>query len=287
MPIILETRSLSKSFGAVTAAADINVTISEKEIVGVIGANGAGKTTFINMVTGYLKPSEGTIFFRGRNITGLSPRQITRTGVCRSFQVAQLFPEFTVLGNMLVASNMLSKRPLSWQRPLETEGAIMAARASLAEYRIGEYADALSATLPQGVRKLLDIAMATVGKPALLLLDEPTSGVAIEEKFDLMDTIMEVVQRSGVTCLFVEHDMEIVGRYATRVIAFYEGRIIADAPTKEALASPDVKEFIIGTELHRQQLGQSETFYPTEASSPEAENLSPRPQYCWVTAGKR
>jgi branched-chain amino acid transport system ATP-binding protein len=278
MSVILETRSLSKSFGAVIAAADINVTINEKEIVGVIGSNGAGKTTFINMVTGYLKPSDGVIFFRDRNITGLSPRQITRTGICRSFQVAQLFPELTVLENMLVASNMLRGRSLSWQRPLKTAAAIDAARASLAEYRIEEYAEALTATLPQGVRKLLDIAMATVGKPALLLLDEPTSGVAIEEKFDLMDNIMEVVQSSKVTCLFVEHDMEIIGKYAGRVIAFYEGRIIADGPTEQALASPDVKEFIIGTELHR-QAEPLETSQRTQASSPTAKNLIPRPQY--------
>jgi branched-chain amino acid transport system ATP-binding protein len=287
MPIILETRSLSKSFGAVIAAADLNVTINEKEIVGVIGSNGAGKTTFINMVTGYLQPSEGTILFRNRNITGLAPRQVTRAGICRSFQVAQLFPELTVLENMLVASNMLSAQPLSWQRPLKTAAAISAARASLAEYRIEEYAEALTATLPQGVRKLLDIAMATVGKPALLLLDEPTSGVAIEEKFDLMDTIMAVVQRSEVTCLFVEHDMEIVSKYASRVIAFYEGRIIADGPTAQALASPDVREFIIGTELHRQPLQPSDANNRTEASSPAANHLLPRPQFSWMTAGKK
>jgi branched-chain amino acid transport system ATP-binding protein len=279
MPVILQTRSLSKSFGAVIAAADINVTINEQEIVGVIGSNGAGKTTFINMVTGYLKPSEGAIFFRDRNITGLSPRQVTRTGISRSFQVAQLFPELTVLENMLVASNMLSARPLSWQRPLKTATAIDAARTSLAEFRIDEYAETLAATLPQGVRKLLDIAMATVGKPALLLLDEPTSGVAIEEKFDLMENIMEVVQSSGVTCLFVEHDMEIVSRYASRVIAFYEGRIIADGPTEQTLASPDVKEFIIGTELHRQGEPTETSHRTQDSSNPEAKNLTPRPQY--------
>lgn len=287
MAVILETRTLSMSFGAVIAAADINVTINEREIVGIIGSNGAGKTTFINMVTGYLKPSEGTILFRGRDITGLSPRQVTRAGICRSFQVAQLFPELTVLENMLVASNMLSTRRLTWQRPLKTAATISAAQASLAEYRIEEYAEALTATLPQGVRKLLDIAMATVGKPALLLLDEPTSGVAIEEKFDLMENIMQVVQGSGVTCLFVEHDMEIISKYASRVIAFYEGRIIADGPTEQALASPDVKEFIIGTELHRQPLEQSNDSQRPTTSSQEASTPHPRLRHNWVTAGEK
>lgn len=249
---ILETKSLSKSFGAVTAAADINVAINEAEIVGVIGSNGAGKTTFINMVTGYLKPSEGAIFYRDKNITKLTPRQITRAGICRSFQVAQLFPEMTTLENMVIAFRMLENQRLGGFAPLMTEQSVEKARQELDVYGIGEYADAVVATLAQGVRKLLDIAMALAGQPALLLLDEPTSGVAVDEKFGLMDTVMKAVKRSGAATLFVEHDMEIIDRYATRVIAFYDGRIIVDSPTAEALAHPDVKEYIIGAELHRE-----------------------------------
>jgi len=257
MTAILETRGLAKSFGAVTAAADINVTVNEGEVVGVIGSNGAGKTTFINMVTGYLKPSEGTILFRGTDITGRTPRQVTRTGICRSFQVAQLFPELTAQENMLIACSMLESRRLSFSRPLKTAARLEQARKALDDYGISGYAAAQVATLPQGVRKLLDIAMALVGRPSLLLLDEPTSGVAIEEKFALMDTVMEAVGRSGAATLFVEHDMEIVSRYASRVIAFYDGHIIADAATDEALAHPDVREYIIGAELHRHSGGNS------------------------------
>jgi len=251
MKTILETKNLAKSFGAVTAAANINVTIHEGEIVGVIGSNGAGKTTFINMVTGYLKPSEGSIQFRGKEMVGLSPRQITREGICRSFQVAQLFPELSVLENMLIACSMLGDTRLHPFAPLKTQAALQKAQGSLDDYLITEYAKAPVSTLPQGVRKLLDIAMAMVGRPALLLLDEPTSGVAIEEKFGLMDTVMKAVNRSGAASLFVEHDMEIISRYATRVIAFYDGHIIADAPTEEALNHPQVREYIIGSELHR------------------------------------
>ena len=253
MTVILETRGLAKSFGAVTAAANINVTINEREIVGVIGSNGAGKTTFINMVTGYLKASEGRIMFRGRDITGLSPQRVTRAGICRSFQVAQLFPELTTLENMLIAFSMLQGTRLGMLTPLKNDAANEIAHGVLDEYGIGEYANSQVATLPQGVRKLLDIAMAMVGNPELLLLDEPTSGVAIEEKFALMDTVMGAVSRSRAASLFVEHDMEIINRYATRVIAFYDGHIIADAPTEEALVHPEVREYIIGTELHRQQ----------------------------------
>lgn len=248
---VLEAKSLSKSFGAVTAAADIDVTVGEREIVGVIGANGAGKTAFINMVTGYLKPSAGRILFRGREITGLPPREVVRAGVGRSFQVSQLFRELTVLDNMLIAVGMLRERRLGWLAPLRTTTREQDARKLLASYTIESYADHQVAMLPQGVRKLLDIAMATVGAPALLLLDEPTSGVAIEDKFALMDTVMAPVRSSSAACLFVEHDMEIVGRYAERVIAFYDGRILADGPVADVLDDAEVRKYVIGSELHR------------------------------------
>ena len=255
MTAILEAASLTRSFGAVVAAADINVTVSEGEVVGVIGANGAGKTTFINMVTGYLKPSAGSIRFRGRDITGLPPRRVVRAGISRSFQVSQLFRELTVLDNMLMAFGMLREGRLGWLKPLHTAERERQAREALAHYTIDPYAGHLVTTLPQGVRKLLDIAMATVAAPALLLLDEPTSGVAIEEKFALMDTVMAPLRASGAACLFVEHDMEIVERYAARVIAFYEGRILADAPTAQVLSDPEVRRYVIGAELHRKVEG--------------------------------
>lgn len=255
MSAVLEARSLSKSFGAVAAAADLNVTVAEREVVGVIGANGAGKTTFINMVTGYLKPTSGRIVFRGREITGLPPREVVRAGVCRSFQVSQLFRELTVLENMLIALGMLREARFTWFSPLRTAEREQEARKVLADYTIEDYANHQVATLPQGVRKLLDIAMATVSAPALLLLDEPTSGVAIEEKFGLMDTVMAPVHASGAACLFVEHDMEIVERYAERVIAFYDGRILADGPVAQVLDDPEVRKYVIGSELHREKAG--------------------------------
>jgi branched-chain amino acid transport system ATP-binding protein len=147
---------------------------------------------------------------------------------------------------------MVGGKGLSGFDPLKTRKTLQKAQDTLEEYGIGEYASAKGSTLPQGVRKLLDIAMALVSKPSLLLLDEPTSGVAIDEKFALMDTVMDAVARTGSASLFVEHDMEIIDRYATRVIAFYDGHVIADAPTAEALAHPDVRQYIVGAELHRQ-----------------------------------
>jgi branched-chain amino acid transport system ATP-binding protein len=251
MTAMLEVRGLAKSFGAVTAAKDINVDIHEAEVVGVIGSNGAGKTTFINMVTGYLKPSAGTIVFKGRDITGLPPRKVTRAGVCRSFQIAQLYPGLTVLDNMLIALGMLRESRLSWLAPLHTSAREQAAIEVLATYAIEQHAAEYVSTLSQGVRKLLDIAMSTVSAPPLVLLDEPTSGVAIDDKFALMENVMGAVRASGAGCMFIEHDMEIVGRYAARVMAFYEGRILADGPTQQVLDNPEVRQYVIGSEIHR------------------------------------
>jgi branched-chain amino acid transport system ATP-binding protein len=121
----------------------------------------------------------------------------------------------------------------------------------LDKYAIGKHAAEQVSTLSQGVRKLLDIAMATVSAPPLVLLDEPTSGVAIDEKFALMDNVMGAVRASGAACLFIEHDMEIVARYASRVMAFYDGRILADGPVRQVLDNPEVRQYVIGSEIHR------------------------------------
>lgn len=251
MSAVLDVRNLAKNFGAVTAAANINVQIAEQEVVGVIGANGAGKTTFVNMVTGYLPPSAGEIDFLGRSILGLRPRAITRLGISRSFQVAQVFASETVFDNMLIAFGVAEMRGPGLLRMLHTEARARRVAEQLERYRISEYRDVIASSLPQGVRKLLDIAMAMVSKPRLIMLDEPTSGISIEEKFDIMDIIMGALRDAQTTVLFIEHDMEIVERYVSRVLAFYQGEIICDAPTAEALKDPKVKEFVIGKEYHR------------------------------------
>ncbi|MEQ8817793.1 MAG: ABC transporter ATP-binding protein [Thalassobaculum sp.] len=257
MTAILEAVRVNKTFGAVTAAKDINVAIEKDEIVGIIGANGAGKTTFVNMVTGWLQPSSGAIRFDGRDITGMAPRRLTRMGICRSFQVAQVFMTATVFDNLMIALGIADSRGLGALLPLRSRSREARADAILARYQMQAYRDQAASTLPQGVRKLLDIAMAMVAGPQVLLLDEPTSGISSEEKFELMDIVMGVLREEGVTVLFVEHDMEIVSRYVSRVLAFYQGEIICDAPPAEALADAKVKEFVIGEDLHNQSLSRT------------------------------
>ena len=254
MPVILNARSLSKNFGAVSAACDVNAAIEQDSVVGLIGTNGAGKTTFINMITGYLKPDRGTIEFEGRDITQLAPREITRLGICRSFQIPQLYSSLSVFDNMLVALGVVLRNArlggyFSRGKPLVPgygEPAESAAERILERFGLAEYRNRNAQVLAGGVRKLLDIALAMVSKPRILLLDEPTSGVSAAEKFGVMDMVLKAVRAEGTTVLFVEHDMEVVSRFALRVLAFYDGRIIADASPQAVLADPEVKRYVVG-----------------------------------------
>jgi branched-chain amino acid transport system ATP-binding protein len=249
---ILAVRDLEKTFGSLVAARDITVSVPAEQTVGVIGANGAGKTTFINMITGHLTPSKGTILFEGEDITGKPSREITRLGISRSFQVAQIFPSLNVFDNMCMAAAIARRKGGlfgSIATPLHSEAAIAEAEAAIELFQIGRYRDTPASTLPQGVRKLLDIGMAVVGWPRLLLLDEPTSGISIEEKFDLMQVVMSALKTRRITVLFVEHDMEIVGRFADRVLAFYDGTVIADGTPHATLDDPRVQELISGVRV--------------------------------------
>ena len=251
MTTILETRNLEKSFGAVYAAKDINIKIGTGEVLGVIGSNGAGKTTFVNMVTGYLSPSSGEILYRGKDITGLPTRDITRLGICRSFQIPQLFPELPVVENMLIALTIAKQDKPVLFKPAINQALEEDAMNLLARFKIDQYADQEIATLPQGVRKLVDIAMATVAEPDLLFLDEPTSGVSADEKMGFMRDLIDALKSTKTAVLFIEHDMEIVEAFSPRCVAFYEGTILADGPTAEVLEDQKVREFVIGSEFHR------------------------------------
>jgi len=255
MPAILDARGLCKTFGAVTAANEVSAAIEKDSVVGLIGTNGAGKTTFINMITGYLKPDRGAIHYEGRDITRLAPREITRLGICRSFQIPQLYSSLSVRENMLVALgivlrnarlggffSMVSPKVPGYEAPAEEVAERILERFGLMPYR-----DRNAQVLPGGVRKLLDIALTMAAKPRVLLLDEPTSGVSAEEKFGIMEMVMKAVKAEGATVLFVEHDMEVVSRFAQRVLAFYDGRIIADAAPQVALDDPEVQRYVAGT----------------------------------------
>lgn len=252
---LVSARGLFKRFGSVIAADNVSVELCLQERVGIIGANGAGKTTFVNIVTGYLKPDDGSIFFRGIDITGMTPREITRLGIRRSFQVSQLFSNLSVRDNVLVA---LAAAVGAFPSPfsvLRTPARIAEAEKILDRLGLAGSGESLITALPQGQRKLLDIALAMIGQSAVLLLDEPTSGISADEKFPLMDLVLDAVRAAEATVLFIEHDMEIVERYAERVIAFYDGRIIADGEPVHVFVDADVRRYVVGGELHRRKRG--------------------------------
>tara|TARA_B100000287_G_C20671864_1_gene793676 strand:+ start:1366 stop:2118 length:753 start_codon:yes stop_codon:yes gene_type:complete len=244
---ILKTTNLQKNFSGIIAAEDINISVKEGEIIGIIGANGAGKTVFVNMITGYLKPSSGKIEFSGKDITGIQPRDATHIGVCRSFQVSQVFMTMTVKQNLMVAMSLAKKSGSQLLLPLDDENLSKECDKILDLYKIKKQSNLIVSTLSQGMRKLLDIAMAVVGNPKVLLLDEPTSGVSVEEKFGIMDIVISALKKTGTTVLFVEHDMEIVERYVDRVIAFYQGQIICDDTPKKALKDKKVIQYVLGS----------------------------------------
>jgi branched-chain amino acid transport system ATP-binding protein len=248
-PPLLSARGLRLAFGGVKAADGIDLDVLPGEFLAIIGPNGAGKTTFINMSTGYLRPQAGSIAFDGQPILGLSPRAIVRRGIGRSFQLPQLFTEHTVLENaaLAIASRLGLWSPLTpLLRPAWREEAM----ALLERFGLEGVADARADALNEGARKLADIAMAVALQPRLLLMDEPTSGVAAAEKMAIVETLVRVLRQSGVTAVFVEHDMDVVERFADRVAVWSQGRIAALGPPAQVLADPEVQREVIGISAH-------------------------------------
>lgn len=246
MATLLETRALTKSFGGVLAVGDVSVAIGEREVVGIVGSNGAGKTTFVNLVTGYLKPDRGRILYAGQDITAHPPRQVTRLGIARSFQIPQLYLSLTVLENVLIALAARQGESLRPWASLLTRAREAEGLGVLEPFGLAEHASRPVSELPEGGVKLLDVALAGALMPRVLLLDEPTSGVSSKEKFAVMDTLVRILAERGVTAIFVEHDMEVVTQYAGRILVFHEGSIIADGAPQVVLADPEVRKAVIG-----------------------------------------
>ena len=243
--VMLEARGLRLAFGGVRAADGIDLSVMRGEFLAIIGPNGAGKTTFINMTTGYLHPQAGSIHHEGEVITGLSPRAIVRRGIARSFQLPQLFTEHTVLENaaLAIAARLGIWSPLA---PLLRPQIREEARELLARFGLSAIEESRADTLNEGARKLADIAMAVALKPRLLLMDEPTSGVAASEKMAVVETLARVLRDAEVTAVFVEHDMDVVARFADRVAVWSQGRIAALGPPATVLADPEVQREVFG-----------------------------------------
>jgi len=243
---VLETRDVTRQFGAVKAADHVNVRVQEGQIVGIVGPNGSGKTTFVNIVTGHVKPALGQVLYRGRDVTGLSPPELTKLGIARSFQIPQLYVGLTLLENMLVALSIQSGDHWRFWQPLKTPARINEALRLLDQFGFRDNVDQKVSVLPEGGRKLLDVALSFALGPNLLLLDEPTSGVSAHEKFGVMDALVSVFRDSRITTVFVEHDMDIVARYAERVIVFADGSVLAEGPPDTVFRQAEVIRHVLG-----------------------------------------
>jgi branched-chain amino acid transport system ATP-binding protein len=242
---ILQARDLHVGFAGVKAADGVSLDIHQGEFLAVIGPNGSGKTTLLNLCTGYVRPKSGSVHLEGRDITRLTPRAIARLGVARAFQIPQLFSDQRVIDNMMLA---LAAKDGLWTmvRPLETETRRDEARALLDLVGLADDKGRISSTLPEGHRKLLDIAIALALKPRLVLLDEPTSGVSSLERFPLMEALMGALRQRQMTALFVEHDMDVVARYANRVLVWNAGKIMAEGHPDVVFKDERVLQSVVG-----------------------------------------
>jgi branched-chain amino acid transport system ATP-binding protein len=242
---ILEARDLHVGFNGIKAADGVSLDIHEGEFLAVIGPNGSGKTTLLNLCTGYVRPKPGSVHLDGQDITRLTPRAIARRGVARAFQIPQLFSAQRVIDNMMLA---LAANNGLWTivRPLETEARRAEAETLLGLVGLAGDKNRISNTLPEGHRKLLDIAVALALKPRLLLLDEPTSGVSALERFPLMEALMGALRQRQITALFVEHDMDVVARYASRVLVWNAGQIMAEGHPDDVFRDPRVLQSVVG-----------------------------------------
>lgn len=248
MEIAFETVNLTKFFGMVRAAEDLNIRIAHGELVGIVGPNGSGKTTFLNLVTGYVKPDRGRVRYLGEDITGLSPRTVATLGIARSFQIPQLYSDLTVEENLLLALAFRSGRGGDFWGRLDPGPRVAEAGQILCQFGLDDHTRRRASELPEGERKLLDIALSFALRPRVLLMDEPTSGVSVKDKFFIMDTLVRVLKGEGVTTVFVEHDMDVVRRYAERVLVFNEGKVLADGSPDAVFGDADVRRAVLGKE---------------------------------------
>ena len=246
---LIKALDLKIHFGGVKAADGASLDVFNNEHLAIIGPNGAGKTTFLNICTGYLKPMEGRVWFDGKEITNKSPRSITKRGVARTFQIPQLFLEQTVMENVLIS---ISARQgyLTGFTELEKLAEVDEVHSLLDMVGLDDVADEIAIVLPEGKRKLLDITLALALKPKVLLMDEPTSGVSSQEKFKIMDILVSALEKENITSVFVEHDMEVVSRYADCVVVWNEGKVQFQGSPDEILKHPEVIEQVVGMDVN-------------------------------------
>ena len=241
----LEVRGLSKAYGGVQAVHGVSFAVNAGEVVALIGPNGAGKTTCFNMLNGQLRPDSGEIALAGRSVVGLRPHQVWRLGVGRTFQVTATFSSMTVRENVQVALLSHHRRLFSLWKPAG-RFQVDEADALLARVGMQEQAARPCAVLAYGDLKRVELAVALANRPRLLLMDEPTAGMASDERQALMQLAAALARSERIAVLFTEHDMDVVFNFASRIIVLHGGEVIAAGAPDEVRADPRVREVYLG-----------------------------------------
>jgi branched-chain amino acid transport system ATP-binding protein len=250
MAAILQVERLCRRFGGLAAIDDLSFTIQPGEIRGLIGPNGAGKTTTFNVISGFYAPSSGRVLFEGRDISGQRTSSIAALGLVRTFQQTTLFQELSVLDNVLVGGHLRARRGLLATllgRARERERRARAEAVEVLElFGLAARRDELAANLPHGLQRALGMAIALMPHPMVLLLDEPFTGMNVEETRHMMELIRKVRAR-GITVLLVEHDMQAVMGLCDRITVLNFGRLLAEGAPDEIQTHPEVVEAYLGT----------------------------------------
>jgi len=246
---IIETRELSKEFSGFVAVNDVNLKVKRGTIHALIGPNGAGKTTVFNLLTKFLEPSSGQIFYKSRNVTGKNSAVLARRGMVRSFQISAVFPYLSVLENVRVAlQRKLGTSFHFWKSDRSLDILKDQAMAALEEVELTDYADALAAELPYGRKRALELATTLALKPEVMLLDEPTSGMGHEDVGRVVDLIRKAAENR--TVLMVEHNLKVVANLSHTITVMQRGQILAEGNYEEVSNDPAVLEAYVGGSNH-------------------------------------
>jgi branched-chain amino acid transport system ATP-binding protein len=245
---LLTTRLLSKSFGENRAVNAVDFKVEQGEVLALIGSNGAGKTSLVNLISGLIRPDSGQIIFEDQDVTHQSPYERIKAGIARSFQIVSLFDQLSCSDNVALSIFSREGKTLKLTTLASRDRAVWdEAHDVLRRFDLDRHAEIPAGAISHGERKLLDVAVAYALRPKLLFLDEPTSGVSTREKAPIMDIITSIVRAGGITVVIIEHDMDIVFRYSERIVVMHQGSILADG-TPDAIRQNDaVTTTLIGT----------------------------------------